>query len=425
VANESYDSFSRALQSELAEVVADRPREVTAELFENKTVTDGNGQLVTIDHHLANRIHNFLLRSSYVDDDNALTDKYYEEVKSGAFQLPQELADVQPAVEKILGGIYNPQAMQPDDARSKNVESKLDEDKLHRKDFQELWKRINSKSAYLVSFDTDELIQKSIEALDRELLVSHIFVKVEQGAMESIQSKEALQTAQSFQKDESSTTLAHMRANDSVKYDLVGKIVSETGLTRSAVVAILKGIRSETFRNFHHNPEEFILRASKIINEQKSDVMIEHITYHKLDDKYSEDLFTQAGLKGKLGTNAIETNKNLYDYLIYDSDNERKFAEQMEVGREIAVYVKLPIGFYINTPVGKYNPDWAIAFTEGSVKHIYFIAETKGTMSTLQLRKAESLKIECARKHFAEISSASVKYDVVDNYQMLLEKVMK
>ena len=425
VANESYDNFSRALQTELAEVVADRPREVTAELFENRTITDVNGLQVTVDHRLANRIHNYLLRSSYVDDDNVLTEKYYDDVKSGTFRLPQELADIQPSVEKILGGIYNPKTMQPEDARSKNVESKLDEDKLHRKDFQELWKRINSKTAYLVSFDTDELIQKSIEALDRELLVSHIFVKVEQGVMESIQSKEALQNAKSFKKDESSTTLAHIHASSSVKYDLVGKIVSETDLTRSAVVAILKGIHSDTFRNFHYNPEEFILRASKIINEQKSDVIIEHITYHKLDEKYSEDLFTQAGPKGRLGTNAIETNKNLYDHLIYDSDNERKFAEQLEVGKEVAVYAKLPSGFFINTPVGRYNPDWAIAFTEGSVKHIYFVAETKGDLSSMQLRKAESLKIECARRHFAKISSDRVKYDVVDNYQTLLEKVMK
>jgi type III restriction enzyme len=425
VANESYDSFSRALQTELAEVVADRPREVTAELFENKTITDINGKQIVIDHHFANRIHNFLLRSFYVDDDNTLTQKYYDDVKSGAFHLPDELADCQPAVEKILGSIYNPQAMQPEDARNKNVESKLNEEKLHRKEFQELWKRINSKSAYLVSFDTDELIRKSIDALDRELQVSHIFVKVEQGDMESIQSKEALQNAQSFRKDESSTTLAHIRANDRVKYDLIGKIVSVTDLTRKAVVVILKGIRPETFQNFQHNPEEFILRVSKIINEQKSAVIIEHITYHKLDESYSEDLFTQTGLKGRLGANAIKTEKNLYDYLVYDSDNERKFAEQLEVGKEVAVYVKLPSGFFISTPVGKYNPDWAIAFTEGTVKHIYFVAETKGDLSSMQLRKAESLKIECARKHFAKISSDSVKYDVVDNYQTLLNKVMK
>lgn len=425
VANESYDSFSRGLQTELAEVIADRPREVTPELFENKSITDINGQQITLDHHTANKIHNFLIRFFYVDDDNNLTDKYYSDLKSDAFKLPEDLAAYQPGISSILGSIYNPQSMQPENARNNNVEQTLDENRLHRKEFQELWKRINSKSAYIVDFDTEELIRASISALDKELHVSHIFFKVEQGELESIQSKEALLTAQSFKRDESSTTLAHMSANSSVKYDLVGKIVSETGLTRSAIVSILKGIRPDTFENFRHNPEEFIIKASDIINEQKATVIIEHITYNKLDERYSEDLFTNANLKGKLGTNAMETSKNLYDYLIYDSDNERRFAEQLEVGKEVAVYVKLPSGFFISTPVGKYNPDWAVAFTEGSVKHIYFVAETKGTLSSLQLRKVELLKIECARRHFAKISSDTVKYDVVKDYTTLLEKVMK
>lgn len=426
IANESYNSFSRGLQTELAEVVADRPREVTPELFENKTISDMNGIKITIDHHMATKLHNFLARSLYVDDDNALTDKYYDNIKSGDFRLPEEIEPYRMDIEKILGSIYNPHALRPDDARSGNVEIKLNDDKLHKKEFQELWKRINSKSVYTVSFDTDELIQKSIIALDKELCVSNIYFKVEHGEMESIKSKEALIKAENFKKDESSTTLVHVTADNSVKYDLIGKVVSETGLTRSTVTAILKDIRPETFENFRRNPEEFIIKTSKIINEQKATVIIEHITYNRLDERYRENIFTEPSIKkGKLGVNAIETDRGLYNYLIYDSENERKFAEKLDTSNEVAVYVKLPNGFYINTPVGKYNPDWAIAFCEGSVKHIYFVAETKGSMSSMELRKVESLKIECAKKHFAKISSDTVKYDVVKDYQSLLDKVMK
>lgn len=130
-------------------------------------------------------------------------------------------------------------------------------------------------------------------------------------------------------------------------------------------------------------------------------------------------------VEGKLGTNAMKAKKHLYDHIVYDSTNERDFATELDTNTDVAVYVKLPDGFYISTPVGHYNPDWAIAFYEGSVKHIYFVAETKGSMSSMQLRLIEESKIHCAREHFKAISSDSVVYDVVDSYKSLMEKVMK
>lgn len=123
--------------------------------------------------------------------------------------------------------------------------------------------------------------------------------------------------------------------------------------------------------------------------------------------------------------NSLPVEKNLYNYLVYDSEVEKAFGEDLDKNSDVSVYVKLPNGFYINTPVGHYNPDWAIAFNEGSVKHVYFVAETKGSMSSLQLKPIEQAKINCAREHFKTISSDSVQYDVVDNYQALLDKVMR
>lgn len=215
-------------------------------------------------------------------------------------------------------------------------------------------------------------------------------------------------------------------SNNSVKYDLIGKLVEETSLTRKSIVGILKGIQPSTFDQFKDNPEEFIIKAGNLINEQKAISVIEHITYNVLDETYDmQEIFADSKIKGKLDVNAIKTKKHLYDHVVFDSTKEKEFAEELDTSEEVAVYVKLPDGFFIATPMGHYNPDWAIAFYEGKVKHIYFIAETKGSMSTLQLREIEGAKIQCARKHFAALSSDNIKYDVVDSYKSLMEIVMK
>ena len=315
--------------------------------------------------------------------------------------------------------------MLPDNARSSNVELIVDEDKLAMPEFQALWNKINKKSAYVVDFDTDELIQKAIVALDSKLRVSKIYFKVETGVMEEIESKETLASGTAFFKSESDSYAATVAASSNVKYDLVGKLVDETGLTRKAVIAILKGIQPNVFNQFKDNPEEFIMKASELINDEKATVVIEHITYNVLDERYDTDIFTEPSIKGKLGVNAMKTNKHLYDHIIYDSSNEQTFAKELDTSNDVAVYVKLPKGFYISTPVGHYNPDWAIAFHEGNMKHVYFVAETKGSMSSMQLRLIEESKIHCAREHFKAISSENIVYDVVDSYKSLMDKVMK
>jgi len=277
----------------------------------------------------------------------------------------------------------------------------------------------------VVEFDEDELTAKAIDALNRELRVSRIFFKVESGAMDDIQSKESLLSGVSMVRKETASYHAHAAASGAVKYDLIGKIVAETGLTRAAVAKILRGIEKIVFGQFANNPEEFIIRAATIINEQKATVIIQHITYDKLDSVYDTTIFTAPTMKGQMGVNAMAANKHLYDHILYDSTNEKTFAEKIDTSAEVAVYVKLPNGFYISTPVGKYNPDWAIAFHEGKVKHIYFVAETKGSMSSMQLRMIEEAKIHCAREHFKAISTDSVVYDVVDSYAALMDKVMR
>ena len=319
--------------------------------------------------------------------------------------------------------------MQPENARSNNVELQVDEDKLAMPEFKALWSKINAKSVYVVDFDTDELVRKSIASLDSKLHVSKIYFKVETGVMDSIKSKDALASGTSFVKEASASYGVTVTANSNVKYDLVGKLVDETGLTRKAIIAILQGIQPHVFNRFKDNPEEFIMKAAALINDQKATAIIEHITYDILDERYDIDVFTEPTIKGKLGVNAMKANKHLYDHIVYDSSNERDFASELDISDKVAVYVKLPDGFYISTPIGKYNPDWAIAFHKNNIKHIYFVAETKGSLDTLAFKDhtsaPEKAKIHCAREHFKAISSNNVVYDVVDSYKSLLDKVMK
>lgn len=427
IASESYDSFAKGLQTELAEAVADRPRAVTADLFKGKVIKDSQGNETVVDADLASSIVYEMTVNRYIDRKGVLTDKYYEDKANGNVQMPEEVADCAASIIEIVDSVYTAETMKPENARSNNVELQVDEEKLNSKEFKALWSRINAKSVYVVDFDTDELVRKAIAALDAKLHVSKIYFKVETGSMSEIKSREDLVSGNAFMKEESDTydTGRRITANKGVKYDLVGKLVDETGLTRKAIIQILTGIQPATFGQFKDNPEEFIIRAAQLINDEKATAIIEHITYDVMDDHYGTDIFTEPTIKGKLDVNAKKVKKSLYDHVVYDSTNERDFVTDLDTNQNVAVYVKLPDGFYISTPVGHYNPDWAIAFYEGTVKHIYFIAETKGSMSSMQLRMVEDAKIHCAREHFKAISGDNVVYDVVDSYTSLLEKVMK
>ena len=425
IASESYNSFTKGLQTEIADAVADRPRAVTVDLFVGKVIKDDKGNEQVIDQDTASAIHYDMIVNGYIDRKGILTDKYYEDKANGEIKVAEEVADSAAAVIEIVNSIYDARSLQPENARSNNVELQVDEDKLAMPEFKALWSKINSKSVYVVDFDTDELIRKAIASLDANLLVSKIYFRVESGAMNNIKSKEELVSGASFVKEKTSSYGVTITANSNVKYDLIGKLVDETGLTRKAVIAILQGIKPFVFNQFKNNPEEFIIKAAALINDEKATAIIEHITYDVLDEHYGMDVVTDPTIKGKQGVNAMKAKKHLYDHIVYDSLNERDFATDLDTNTDVAVYVKLPDGFYISTPVGHYNPDWAIAFYEGKVKHIYFVAETKGSMNSMQLRLIEESKIHCAREHFKAISDGNVVYDVVDSYKSLLEKVMK
>ena len=416
-----FAEFAEALQNGLADSLKDRPKKVDAKLFVDRILTNANGDEVKVTEDLANAIYEDLIQSGYVKR-GELTDRYYADKENGIFHVAEEVADCVVSVAQILASVYDSRAMAPENANTNNVQASENMEKLHQKEFLELWERIHHKSFYTVQFDTQELIDHAIQALDQKLRVTRIQVNLEYGEQTvRVTSREQLEQGEGFQKIRTNQELAEQAPLGSVAYDLLGKFVEETGLTRATIAAILQGIAPQTFSQFKINPEEFILKAGRLINNQKATQIIEHITYNKLEDAYDESIFTGASLRGKLGVNAMESTRSLFSHVIYDSDNEKKFAQDLDISEKVAVYVKLPGSFFISTPVGKYNPDWAIAFTEGSVKHIYFVAETKGNLDSMELRGVEEAKIACAKKHFAAISNAQVCYDVVDSYQTLLQ----
>ena len=376
-----------------------------------------NGERMDI-NALGNDVHNV----------NVLTviagESYDSFAKGLQTEMAEAMADRPEKPAQDLSG-YGGGAVMPENARSSNVELQIDEAKLNSREFRALWSKISARSVYVVDFDTDELIKKSVESLDAGLRVSKIYFKVETGAMNAIRFGKELTAATSFKKEESGYYGAGITVNPNVKYDLIGKLAEGTGLTRKAVLRILRGIQTSVFDQFRDNPEEFITKAVQLINDQKAAALIEHITYDVLDERYGTDIFTDSTIKGKLGVNAMKVKKHLYDHLVYDSMKERDFAADLDTNKDVAVYVKLPEEFYISTPVGRYNPDWAIAFREGSVKHIYFVAETKGSANSMQLRPIEASKIHCAREHFKAVSNGEVVYDVVDSYTALVDKIMR
>ena len=339
IASESYDSFAKGLQTELADAVVGRPVSVTADLFKGKVITDIKGNEQVVDGELAQAIHFDLIVNGYIDKKGTLTDKYYADKANGEIKIAEEVADSRDAIINILDSVYDSRAMKPENARDKNVELQVDPEKLAMPEFKALWQRISPKSVYVVDFDTDELVKKSIDAINQKLHVSKVFFKVETGTMEEIKSRDELLEGSAFSKSKSSTydSSKRIHTNNSVKYDLVGKIVSETGLTRKAVVEILVGIDKTVFDQFAYNPEEFIIKASDLINDEKATAIVQHITYNVLDEHYDTDIFTEPTIKGELGTNAMKARRHLYDHILYDSTNERNFAADLDTNTSVAV----------------------------------------------------------------------------------------
>lgn len=426
IANESYEEFAKALQDEFYEVIRNRPKEVAPSLFEGQVWSDNAGNELEVDNSKAADIFVALKMAGLVKE-GQLTEEYHdlsvelrtEKVSEVLSRIDESLIPYTDNVLQLVESVYNPK-VNPivSDARNKATLN-LDHEKFASREFKQLWEKINKKTYYTVTFDENKLIDSCVGSLNRNLRVSQTLVTITEGYLDSTK-----QNNPEMKKLVGKQVALEEVAAKHVTFDLIGEIAEPTKLTRKAVATILQKIELAVFKLFSVNPEEFIREAVKLIDEQKASTIIEHITYDTLDETWNaEEIFIDTTIGGEYGKNVADAKKHLFDKLRYDSSVEKQLGEDLDTADTVEMYVKLPSGFYINTPMGKYNPDWAIAFKEGSVKHIYFVAETKGDTSDLQLREVERAKIECARRHFSKISDDTVKYSAVASYSELLSKV--
>lgn len=425
IASESYKTFVTDLQSDIKSVLYDRPLAATSEYFTGKFVQVDGVQTI-IDAKTANAIEFYLIANGYVDMDRKVTDKYRNDLAAGTLAaLPADLAPMAEGIHKLVQAVFDESVL--NDMITNGHETKVKDnplnDNFYKKEFKTLWNYINHKYAYTVQFDSDELIRKAIAHIDNKLVVSQLQYTTSIGQQKAEMNQHEVERGDSFKTAKTRTQTLQHAETSRVKYDLIGKIAEGTTLTRRTVAKILSGLASGKIELFKHNPEEFITKVVKLINEQKATMIVDHISYDRTSGSYDNDIFTAE--KSSQGFDkAFLAKKAIQDYVFTDGtaekSKERQFAEDLDAADEVCVYAKLPKGFHIPTPVGNYSPDWAIAFNEGSVKHIYFIAETKGTMDSLNLRPIEQAKISCAKKLFNEISTSNVKYHDVDSYQSLL-----
>jgi type III restriction enzyme len=421
VTDESYTAFVDGLQKELSEALAGRPRKATERYFTGKQVTTVDGE-VTLTHQQARSIYKYLLKNDYLNDDDTVSDAYRSASAAGTLAdagSPDLNALVAASVPLIDALDLDLPA--PEDGRKPKV-IPLNKN-FEKREFTELWNRINHKAIYQVDFESAELISKCVAALDAGLKVSALQYVVQVGRQKDEVEAEDVAAGASFEVTAIVTQDETRTASSQVKYDLISEIAEKTQLTRHTVTDVLSKIKPPTFAKFRQNPEEFITECARLVNEQKATVIIEHLAYDPLKSRYDTAVFTENQTKQDLSRAGNKLKRHIYDYVVTDSKTERDFVTELDTSEEVVVYAKLPRGFFIPTPVGHYNPDWAVAFKEGTVKHVYFVAETKGSLSSLQLREVEKSKIECARKFFAQLNkkagSEQVTYDVVTDYAKL------
>lgn len=429
IASESYKGFVEDLQSDIKSVLYDRPIAATNDYFKGKFVKV-EGKSTIIDEKTANAIEYYLITNQYVDMNRKVSDKYRSDLEMGTLApMPENLAPMTEGIHTLVQAIFDESALARmiEDGNQTKIEKNELNDNFKKKEFQELWKRINHQYTYTVSFKSKELVKNAINHINDRLFVSELTYTVSKGEQIDKMDANALERGEVFKQAKTRTSTLKKGEVSQIKYDLVGKIAEGTVLTRKTVVAIIKGLSPAKFALYKANPEEFISKVIQLINEQKATMVVEHISYNSIEEKYDSTIFTAEKSSTSIDK-AFKAKKHIQDYVFTDGyaekSVERRFAEDMDSAEEVCVYAKLPRGFHIPTPVGNYSPDWAIAFHEGTVKHIFFIAETKGTMSSLSLRPIEKAKILCAKKLFNEISTENIKYHDVENYQNLLS-VMK
>ena len=413
IANESYSDFVGDLQRETRDVLRDRPTKADEAYFTGKLVFVGDEKRA-ITAEEANSIRAYLWDNDYIDDKGQVTEQYKTDLAEGSLApMSKKLAPMADSIQLLIRALYDESvaidSMFEDGNATVVKENKLN-DNFAKEEFQALWKEINHKYAYTVYYDSKELIEKAVLNINAYLKVNQLRYVVVTGEQDGVDA---------FGSTTSTSKRVGAVSTSTVKYDLIGEIARGATLTRRTVVEILKKLSPAKLAMFQNNPEEFIRNVVKLIKEQKATMIVEHISYNQIEGGYDSSIFTQEK-QNQSFSKAYSSKKHIMDYVFSDSDGERKFASALDGASEVCVYAKLPRSFQIPTPVGNYAPGWAIAFKKGAAKHLFFIAETKGSLDSMELRGVEKAKIACAKKLFNDASTSDVRFGAISNYDELL-----
>ncbi|WP_097034436.1 type III restriction-modification system endonuclease [Clostridium tertium] len=410
MANESYEKFAEELQKEYEEDGTLKFGVVEKHTFAN-IVIKKDGESKYLEQEGSESIWNHLKKESYIDAKGKVTKELKVALKEETFELPEEFNEIKPQVIKVLKKLSgNLNIKNADD----KVKVNLNKQRFLSPEFKELWEKIKYKTTFSVDFDTAKLIETCVKEIKETVSIGKI--------------------KQIYTKANLDYTISGIIAEETDKYtedieevrfnlpDIITYLQNETQLTRRTIVEILK--QSGKLQDFKNNPQKFMDTVSEIIKRKMRYLIVDGIKYEKLGDEeyYAQELFEEEELYGYLSKNMLETDKSVYNYVIYDSDIESSFAQAMEKNKRVKVYAKLPGWFTIDTPLGKYNPDWAVFIEKNNSEKLYFVFETKGSIISEDLRAREEAKIKCGEKHFKALNT-DIEFIKTDTFDRVIEKI--
>lgn len=409
MANESYSDFAKKLQSEMENDTGIKFGTIEKTSFAHIIMENKKGKKEAIGSQKSLELFNHFKKMKYINGKGKVQDTLKQAIIDNTVEVPEKY-------ESIKEDIVSVAKRQTKHYEIKNANNKrkvkVNKHVFLSDDFKEFWDKIKHKTTYSVEFDTDELIEKCCNALKDELNIK---------PPKLIYTKSGLTIDASGVNYKEGTVKTVYSDEDEIALPNILKFLQNTtSLTRKTIIKIL--IESETLDQFKKNPTEYMNESSKIIKRVMSSLIVDGVKYSELDDYYSQQLFENEELWGYLNKNIIESHRSVYDHIVYDSEVEKNFAERLENDDEVELYTKLPGWFKIATPIGGYNPDWAILFNKDGERKMYFVVETKGTKDITQLRPSEQAKIKCGKKHFKALGS-DVELEVTNSYEDLKSSI--
>ena len=404
MANESYEEFARKLQQEIEDDTGIRFGLVEKHLFANLSVPSNDGEQRPLGVEASNEVWRHLEAEGYIDVRGKVTDKLRSALKDGSLTLPAAMDAQAGPIATLLTKVAGSLMVKNADERTR---VRLNKEHFLGEDFKQLWERIKHKTSFRLSFDTEALIQTCADQINKSPVVTKARFVYRKSKAEIERGGVGMGAA--------SQQTYNYDADQMKPPDIVSFLQNETHLTRRSIVEIL--LRSDRLTDFRRNPNKFIEQVSEIIKTRMRLFIVDGIKYHRIgdDEFYGQELFEDEELFGYLSKNMVKTTKSVYDHVVYDSDIEREFAEKLDQSGDVKVYAKLPDWFKIETPLGTYNPDWAVLVKREGVERLYFVVETKASLFSDALRPIEQGKIDCGKAHFKALGT-DMHFTVANSY---------